>query len=245
MGWKISVVTIENKHHFNNDLLLIEKAGFRQPKLKETTTFEQALSSKNTIAIGEINNTLVICDNYKLTEHYISGSNQLNLTETEENLVGLFPNSEILCVACHSVTDTHGYSLIKDAKKQRVKIVHQEGKIEFGTPFKEEQNLYEQAITIEDNLFWDLDQTQNEENYLTESNLMEEFTFEVLKRSLGVLLNQDEANNLLATKNFRIYTVKEQIEDIKIENAKIKTWQKMLFFIVIFLFIQLIKYFLK
>ena len=106
-------------------------------KLKvDTVDFETALGTKNKICIGNINDTIVICDDYKLTEYFLSENNTLDLTEGEKNISSLFTNSEILAVACYSVSDFHAYSLIKNGKKTRLKIVSQEDKHQ---PFNDTQ----------------------------------------------------------------------------------------------------------
>ena len=176
--------------------------------------------------------------------HYAENNN-LDLTEGEKNISSLFPNSEILAVACHSVSDFHAYSLIQNEKKTRLKIVSQEDKIEFGEKFEEQNLLYKDAIQIEEDLFWDLDNSKNEEDYYTESSLMEEFTFGIAKRRLGVELNLEEAEEILKTKNFRVYDVDDYVEEIKRNNAKDKTWVRIVIYIIIFITIQLINQFMK
>lgn len=245
MGWKISLVLIENKNHFSNDELLLKKAGFRTIKKVNTVDFETALGTKNKICIGNINDTIVICDDYKLTEYFLSENNTLELTEGEKNISSLFPTSEILAVACHSVSDFHAYSLIQNEKKTRLKIVSQEDIIEFGERFEEENLIYKDAIQIEEDLFWDLDNSKNEEDYYTESSLMEEFTFGIAKRRLGVELNLEEANEILKTHNFRVYDVDDYVEEIKRKNAKDKTWIRILIYIFIFLLIQFVRQYTK
>ena len=245
MGWKISLVIIENNNKFSNDELLLKKAGFRTIKKVDTVDFETALGTKNKICIGNINDNIVICDDYKLTEYFLSENNNLDLTEGEKNISSLFLNSEILAVACHSVSDFHAYSLIQNGKKTRLKIVSQEEKIEFGEKFEEENLLYKDAIQIEDELFWDLDHTGNEDDYYSESNLMEEFTFGITKRRLGVELNLEEADEILKTYNFRVYDVDDYVEEIKRNNAKDKTWVRIIIYIIIFITIQLINQFMK
>ena len=59
MGWKISLVLIENKNHFSNDELLLKKAGFRTIKKVDTVDFETALGTKNKICIGNIKSILI------------------------------------------------------------------------------------------------------------------------------------------------------------------------------------------
>lgn len=245
MGWKISLVIIEYKDNFVNDEFLLEKAGFRQIKLIDNVDFETAINTKDKICIGNINENIVICDDYKLTEFFLSENNKLELTESEKNIADLFPNAEILSLACHSVSDFHGYSLIQNKVKTRLKIVSQEGKIEYGKPFEEEKKIYEGSIKIDNELFWDIDNSKNEDDYYSESQLMEEFTFGIAKRRLGVELNLEESDEIFRVKNFRVYTVEEYIENIKKENSKVKTWKRILFYIFIFLIYQLIKHYIK
>ena len=94
MGWKISLVIIENNNKFSNDELLLKKAGFRTIKKVDTVDFETALGTKNKICIGNINDNIVICDDYKLTEYFLSENNNLDLTEGEKNISSLFPTGE-------------------------------------------------------------------------------------------------------------------------------------------------------
>lgn len=245
MGWKISLITIENKDEFHNDALLLQKAGFRDHELVDRVDFETAINTKDKICIGEVNGNIVICDDYKLTEFFLSEDTKLERTESEKNISTLFPNSEILSVACHSVTDFHAYSLIQNGIKTRLKMVSQDGKIEYGNAFEQEQALYKNAVNIDGELHWDLDDSKNPEDFYTESQLMEEFTFGVIKRHLGVALNHEEAAAILRTKNFRVYNVGSSTESIKKENAKVKTWQRYLIYILIFLIYQLIRHYMK
>jgi len=243
MGWKISLVLIENKAQFLNDVLLLQKAGFRSIELVDVVDFETALGAKDTICIGEVKDTIVICDAYKLTEFYLSDTATLELTESEKNISALFPNSEIVSVACHSVVDFHGYSLIQNGIKTRFKMVSPEEKKEYGVRFEEEKKIYNDAITVENELFWNLDGSDDPEEYYSESQMMEEFTFGVAKRRLGVVLNLKESKTVLQTKNFRAYKVGEFTEAIKKENAGFKIWKRILFYIVVFLIYQAIKYY--
>lgn len=245
MGWKISLVLIENKARFLNDVLLLQKAGFRNIELVDVIDFETALDAKDSICIGEVKDTIVVCDAYKLTEFYLSDTATLELTESEKNISALFPNSEILSVACHSVVDFHGYSLIQNGIKTRSKIVSPEERKEYGVRFEEEKQIYKEAIPIDNELFWNLDGSDDQEEYYSESQMMEEFTFGVAKRRLGVELNLDESETVLQTKNFRVYKVGEFTEAIKKENSRFKIWKRILFYIVVFLIYQAIRHYTK
>ena len=74
---------------------------------------------------------------------------------------------------------------------------------------------------------------------------MEEFTFGITKRRLGVELNLEEADEILKTYNFCVYDVDDYVEEIKRNNAKDKTWVRIIIYIIIFITIQLINQFMK
>ena len=74
---------------------------------------------------------------------------------------------------------------------------------------------------------------------------MEEFTFGIAKRRLGIELNLEEADEILKTNNFRVYEVDDYVEEIKQKNAKDKTWIRILIYILIFLLIQFVRQYMK
>lgn len=245
MGWKISLIIIQNPTTAIKDSSLLQGLGFKDYTLRETTHFETALNTRDTVAVGEINGYKVICDGYKLTEPMFEAPHGLELSPVECDLVALFPESEILSVACHSVSDYHAYSLIEQSKKTRLKIVSPDEKIEFGSAFYEEQLWYQKAQNIEGELCWNLDESDNPDDFYREAQLMEEFTFGVLKRPFGLNLNEEDGESLFETPNFRIYEVGSSKYQINKENARVITWKRILLYIVIFLIYQLIRHYIK
>ncbi|MFT3794162.1 hypothetical protein [Flavobacterium sp.] len=201
MGWKTSLIIIENKHHFTNDNALIEALGFDNLVYKREATFEETLHpEKNTFAIGYHRDNIIISDGHQLTNRGLEKTDGLKLAKYEQNLTQLFPDAEILTVACYSTSNFHGYSLIQNGDRQRLKIVGEGFKKEWGVPLAEENQLYQNATQQDGEWVW-----QDDDDTLTEDQLMEDFTFTVAKRRLGVRLDEAEGEDLLENTPFKVY----------------------------------------
>lgn len=206
MGWKVSMIIIENPDNFDDDVSVLKAIGKSNYKLKEETTFEECINPRDkSISIGRYNGNIIISEDYQITTKTLERAGNLNLTIEEENLCKMFPNSEIVTIACHSVVNYHGYSLIRNGKKMRLKVISSDTPlIEFGQKFKEEEKLYSTSYQKEGANFWK-DETDPNEEY-SEDQLMEDFTFGVANRRLGVYLDQKEGEELMEIIRFNKYT---------------------------------------
>ena len=205
MGWKTSMILIENCYAFNDDTTLLKAIGKANYEFDSEVTLEECLyPDDGSINIGYYNNTVIICDDYQITAKSLEQSDGLNLIPEENALVALFPQAEILSVSCHSVVNFHGYSLIKRGLKTRLKIAVDGEIIEHGKPFEEEFKIYATSFIKEGIRYWN-DENYPEDEPYTEDCLMEDFTFGVAKRHLGVLLDHEEGEELLEKVIFKKY----------------------------------------
>lgn len=206
MGWKASMIIIENPDNFDDEISLLKAIGMSDFKFKQETTLNECIYPRDkSISIGRYNGNIIINEDYQITTKTLEKANNLNLTMEEENLCKLFPNSEIITIACHSVVNYHGYSLIKNGEKLRLKVISSDTPLtEFGQKLEEEKKLYSASYQKEEGgNFWK-DETDPNEEY-TEDQLMEDFTFGIANRRLGVYLDQIEGEELMEKVPFNKY----------------------------------------
>lgn len=208
MGWNTSLIIIENKENYSNENELLKSLGFQDFQQIENLTFEDVLNPKsNQIGIGYYNGNIIICDGYLLTNKSLEESENLNLAEYEKSLVKLFPKSEIVTVSCVGAVNYHGYSLIQNGEKKRLKFVDSEIKQEFGKAFEEENEIYKESYKQDGKLLWKNEQDENDS--FTEDQLMEDFTFKVAKRRLGVQIDSIESEDLFQNTEFKVFQLKK------------------------------------
>ena len=199
MGWKVSMIIIQNPNGFNNEQLLLQTIGFENMQYVQDTTLEEAIHPcDESINIGYFNNNIIICDDGQLVFEFFSR----NLSALERDLIALFPGQEILAVMCHSVVNLHVYALVSNGQKLRYKgIANEQPKDEFGKWLDEEKAIYANAILKEDGSYvWMYD-----EDEMAEDLMMEDFTFKVAKRLLGVEISTNEDEELMFNTVFRKY----------------------------------------
>jgi hypothetical protein len=198
MGWKASLVIIENINELKNDWDILKAIGKDGYVFKEEVIFKDCLSPKDrSINIGYYNNNIIIADDYQLTNKFLDKKTNLDLITEEKRLCKLFPTSEIISVACHSVVDYHAYSLIQNSEKVRLKSISVDDPfIEFGERTIEEEIIYSKSIRKKGANFWKNSEDPSYE--YTEEQMMEEFTFGFAARRLGVYLD-DDADELMDT----------------------------------------------
>ena len=208
MGWNTSLIIIENKENFSDENELLKSLGFENFEQKENSTFDEILNPKNKqIGIGYYNGNIIICDGYLLTTKSLEESKNLNLVEYEKNLVQIFPKSEIVTVSCVSSVNFHGYSLIQNGEKKRLKFIEEEIKHEFGVRFEEEIEIYKNAEEVDGKLVWK--DENDDDDFFTEDQLIEDFTFKIAKRRLGVQIDSGEADDLFENTEFKVFKVNQ------------------------------------
>jgi hypothetical protein len=206
MGWNTSLIIIENKENYSIENELLKSLGFDCFKQKLNTTFDEILNPKdNQIGIGYYNGNLIICDGYLLTTKSLEESKNLNLVDYEKSLVKMFPKSEIVTVSCVSSVNFHGYSLIQNGIKKRLKYVAEEMKQEFGNRFEEEIEIYKNSYLEDGKLLWK--DENDEDDFFTEDQLMEDFTFKVAKRRLGIQIDMEDGEDLFENTEFKVFQI--------------------------------------
>jgi hypothetical protein len=206
MGWNTSLIIIENKENYSNENELLKSLGFDCFEQKLNTTFDEILNPKdNQIGIGYYNGNLIICDGYLLTTKSLEESENLNLVDYEKSLVKMFPKSEIVTVSCVSSVNFHGYSLIQNGIKKRLKYVAEEIKQEFGNRFEEEIEIYKNSYLEDGKLLWK--DENDEDDFFTEDQLMEDFTFKVAKRRLGIQIDMEDGEDLFQNTEFKVFQI--------------------------------------
>jgi hypothetical protein len=243
MGWKCSLIIIESIDNFKDDAAILNAIGKSNYQFERNCIFDECIYPMDeSINIGYYNGNVIISDDYQLTNISLERAQNLNLVAHEKQLITLFPKSEILTVACHSGVNYHGYSLIESGVKTRLKTISSSDyKKEFGRLLNEELEIYKSARQQDGVYSWTYD--DDAEDY-EEDQLMEDFTFKIAARRLGIALdNYDESEELLERIVFRKYIKSKDtisIED-KEAHAKKITWIKYAIIISVILIWQILK----
>lgn len=184
MGWKISLIVIDNPNNSVDDKSILNAIGKQDFVFTREEMLEDCFYPRdNSINIGYYKGNTIISDSYLISEHSLEKAKDLYLTEYEQNLCKLFPNSEIILAACHSVVNYHGYALIKNGKKLRLKVISSDIPLfELSKRIKEEEAIYAKSIIKDGEQVWE-DEIDND--FYTEDQLMEDFTIGVLQRRLS------------------------------------------------------------
>ena len=243
MGWKSSLIIIENKENFTDENEILKALGKSEYEFDRELTLEECIyPNDKSINIGYYNGNIIISDDYQLTTNSLERADKLNLTEEEKNLVELFPTSEIVTVACHSAVNYHGYSLIENGIKKRLKIISSdEPRIEFGERIKEENEIYDRSYSKDNQNFWKDDDDPEED--FTEDQLMEDFTFGIAKRRLGILLDHSDGDEIMEQVTFKKFKSPNQTSEVEesIKADKKAKWIKYGIIILILIIWQILK----
>ena len=243
MGWKSSLIIIENKDNFTDESEILKALGKSEYEFDRELTLDECIyPNDKSINIGYYNGNIIISDDYQLTKSSLERADNLNLTKEEKKLVELFPTSEIVTVACHSAVNYHGYSLIENGTKKRLKIISSdEPKIEFGERIWEENEIYDNSYLKDDQNLWK-DNDDPEEDF-TEDQLMEDFTFGIAKRRLGVLLDHSDGDEIMEKIPFKKFKSPNQTSEVKesINASKKPKWMKYGIIILILIIWQILK----
>lgn len=220
MGWKTSLLIIENPDADKTEKMILQAIGKADYEFEKEVTFEECLYPKDkSIYIGYYKDNIIISDNYQLTTASLDKARNLSLTEEEQKLCELFPKSEIVTIACHSVVNYHGYSLIQNGEKKRLKTISSDSLLKtFGKRTIEEEQIYKKSYQKEGQNFWVGKSNSNEE--YSEDQLLEEFVFGFAKRRLGIYLDQAE-DQLMESILFKKYKKKNLVKRI-LKALKIK-----------------------
>ncbi len=232
MGWKVSLIIIESSKELRNDESILNALGKGDYIFDSETTLEESIYPRDhSMSIGYYRGNIIVSDDYQITSKSLELEPSLRLINEEKNLCSIFPTAEIISVACHSVVSYHGYSIIQGGKKIRIKAMSSDGEIiNLGKKIKEEEEIYKTGIEKDGQYFWDEE--------MTEDGLMEEFTFNVARRRLGVNLNHANGDQLLEDIPFKKYLPKKSkptVEDIDVLKKKPKYWIGILIVAIFFI----------
>lgn len=210
------MVVINNISKEVDEIKLLNEIGFNVTKVNKNVNIEQAMAlnlKSNSLFIAYFNNCLMIFDNLKITE-YINPSKQFSYSEAR--LVVNYPKSNILSLACSSTVNALIYSIISNKTKVRYNnISDMDDKTEFGEPTKVEQNIYNKAKLINNQYVW--------EEGIKESEMYEEFAFELLNEWIGVRLDKTALLDNISFSTYKIEAIQENIGKLYVvETVKIK-----------------------
>src|SRR5690606_28659931 len=178
-----------------------------------------------------------ISDDYQLTTSLELSQTPHILSDYEKVLTDLFPDTEILTVACHSAVNYHLYSLVKNGQKLRFKkVVHGEPVIEYGERVEEEERVYAYSKIVDGQRMFRSTYKDDELYDNTEDQMMEDFAFGVAKRHLGVKISTSEDEELMFEIPFKKYAVskvmgkKEEVKSAPVatEQTKSSWWSRLL-----------------
>ncbi len=203
MGWKLSMIIIENPQNFRDEKLLLKKLGFKDYEYQEDTTLDECMYPQDElVSIDYYNGNIIVCDDIQMIGEFLT--DELIISDFEKNIVELFPNSEIIAVCCLSPTNFHTYIVIKNGEKIRIKLISANDELnECGELLEEEKEIYNKAIIKNEEKIWIFPNTPDEE--FKEYQLMEEFTFSIIKRRLGVYISGAGSEELLDDVIFKKY----------------------------------------
>ncbi|MDJ1498578.1 hypothetical protein QNI19_36930 [Cytophagaceae bacterium DM2B3-1] len=206
MGYKSYMITINNQSQPIDDRILLDKLGFSQFQFIKETTLEQCMYPRDkSINLGMFNNSLIICDDFQLASQLALYTKSEKLAPYEQVLTDLFPSSEILTTNCHSTGNLHMYTLVSNGKRVRFKLVAPGELVEFGERITEEEKVYAFSEMVNGKRVFK-SRYDEEDNYrYNEDQMMEEFTFGVAARHLGLNIAQEDDEALMFTTKFRKY----------------------------------------
>ena len=222
MGWKTSMLIIQNTSGIKTAEEVIEKVEHDYYELAGETILESCINPHDkSIYIGFYkDNIIVTMDAEYVLMSIIEGGGGI-----EDRFNDLCPGGEIMGVFCQSTTNMHGYFLNKDGDRVRHKMISFEGpRMEFGERFEEEIEIYKNAKKDENGIeYWPYG--ENDSGRYEENQLMENFTFGVTKRLLGVQLDHSEGEDLMSHVKFKKF-VKAENPTPKTEKEEEKSKEK-------------------
>jgi len=217
MGFKSSMIIVRQPSATISDEELIKKLGFPDVRFSGDTTLEECMyPNDKSINIGHYNDCLIISDDYQLTTSLELSKSPELLSDYEKVLTNIYPDTEILTVACHSAVNYHLYSLVRNGQKLRFKkVVHGEPLIEFGDRIEEEEKVYAYSKIVDGQRMFRSTYKDDEVYDNTEDQMMEDFTFGVAKRHLHVMISTSDDEELMFETTFKKYDVSKGSEKIK------------------------------
>ncbi|MDJ1484637.1 hypothetical protein QNI16_29330 [Cytophagaceae bacterium YF14B1] len=207
MGYKASIITIQNPPQPVADRIILDTLGYSSFLYAQETILEDCMYPRDkSISIGNFNNCLMICDDFQLTSILENHTSLQSLCDYEKSLASLFGSSEILSIACHSGVSYHMYTLVSNGKRIRFKAVSSDDPlVEYGERLKEEEHVYALSKTIKGKRLFRSRYSDDKKYKMTEDQIMEDFTFGVAARHLGVKISTIQDKELMSNVPFRKY----------------------------------------
>ncbi|MDC1221437.1 hypothetical protein N8Z47_02070 [Salibacteraceae bacterium] len=243
MGWKTSLILIESSDKNVSDAQILKSLGIGEIESQSDSSFDECLNPDDgSIGIGRYNGNIIISDGYYITEKSLEMPRSLRLCKEEKELCKLLPTSEIVTVACHSTSNYHGYSLIQNGKKLRLKTISDGERVQsYGKRTKEEDEIYKGSFVKKKATYWKDDLDPEED--VGEEQMMEDFTFEMAKRRLGGRLDGAEGLDILSQPFIKYFPVKPIKLTEQDEVPKKTSWKTYAIIIAVVLLWQLFKRF--
>jgi hypothetical protein len=220
MGWKASMILIDSQGNDIPDVDVLKALGVAEFKKDGDWSLEKCIYPRDrSVSIGRINNTIIVCDDLQL----VDSSMTPELATYEAMLSKLAAGGEVLSLACLSSVNYHGYSLVKGGNKLRYKQVNTDGSLsEFGDLVKQEIDIYDQSVERNGKTVWPAS-LKSDMDVFEEDQLMEEFTFGMAKRLIGLRIDEEEGADLFFKTPFTKYeTIRwdlpDSLEDPKVLN---------------------------
>lgn len=222
MGWKTSMIIVNSENEFNTNELF-ESLGYYELKTIDKQYFESIMNpDDDKIYIGEYNGNTIICMQDLPLE-----SLDNTVSRAEKILSTIFPNTDIITFALHSVVNLWGYSIVNNGKKLRVRAGSAEGGtiVEFGEVMEEEKELFSKSkLNSDGERVFVFDNMPDDE--FQDDQVGENFIFEISRKYLGE--NLDACDELLFETQFNGYTFSKSKPKKKIENQVQKTQRKII-----------------
>ncbi|MCT4624995.1 MAG: hypothetical protein N4A46_15335 [Schleiferiaceae bacterium] len=246
MGWKCSMIIVDapmiGAVVSNADTQpFLEELGYSNLEEIETTSTAKAIfPDMGTVYIGQFRDKLILTD-----QAFAEIPERHKPSAIEKKMAKLFPNTEILTLSLHSVTNFWGYALSKDEYRLRTRMgAADEGTVmEKGEPLEEEKVLLKDSFLKNGNRFYP--NPEDPQDPYWEDQMGEEFVFELWKRRFGKRL--DFEDDLDDTKMLGFRYTQSKIPKIKIEsfdpNVKPKNnyWVKWVLGAIFILLVKLIR----
>ncbi len=196
------MILIDGKGNDIQDADILKAMGVVEYKQAGEWSLEKCIYPRDrSVSIGRINNTIIVCDDLQL----VDSSMTPELAPYEELLSQLAQEGEVLSLACLSSVNYHGYSLVKSGNKLRYKQVNTDGTLnEFGDLVEQEITIYDQSVEQNGKTVWPAS-LKSDIDVFEEDQLMEEFTFGMAKRLIGLRLDEEEGADLFFKTPFTRY----------------------------------------
>lgn len=227
MGWKTFSILVKPATEISHEVIL-KTLGFSDFRKIDDQPYEVAIyPDTNKIYIGNYQDTLLISE-FNLPELFFSEG----LSETENNLINLFPDAEIGAVSLHSGTNYWAYAIINNGKKIRARMGDSDNgtTLDYGEPLEEEIDLLSKSYLDKNGNRLYVFEDHPDELY-TEDQVGENFVFEIYKRFTGESLDSNDdllfdtiLSGYQISKARKTFSAVEQTPVIKATKAK--SWWK-------------------